>query len=171
MCVNVILAVLCLPLAFWWSRGLPIHYVLTIWLEILFSSSAFSCRCTDGGVYLIFIAVEMLSLGSLVLLGLWYYLFKTKLTRVGRFCEHLSESWGNSSKGQMCLRRSETLHVRKRQYSTFELCSTLGSAECLLGEVNTVLTVLFWSFPFSFTNTNEIIPKMQCQVTQGIMFL
>lgn len=41
-----------------------------------------------------------------------------------------------------------------------ELGSTLGSVECLLGEVNTVLTVLFWGFPFSFTNTNEIIPKM-----------
>lgn len=41
-----------------------------------------------------------------------------------------------------------------------ELCSTLGSSECLLGEVNTVLTVLFCSFPFSLTNTSEIIPKM-----------
>lgn len=34
MYVNTVLAVLCLPLASWWSCGLPIPYVLTIWLEI-----------------------------------------------------------------------------------------------------------------------------------------
>lgn len=37
-----------------------------------------------------------------------------------------------------------------------ELCSTLGSSDCLLGEVNTVLTVLLCSFSSPFTN----IPKL-----------
>lgn len=48
----------------------PFIMFLQFGWKSLSSSNASSCRCTDGGVYLISIVIEMLSLRSLVLLGL-----------------------------------------------------------------------------------------------------